>query len=263
MPKTDQMLYKFIWQNKFSDKKAFEKVKRSVLNASEVRGRLNMISEQDMKYALEISWIKRLIQRQGARWTAILSYEYQKFGGVTNVFESSVDVKSFQFFDKICNRFGRILFILDLIKIQLKGHIFKIFLHSLWKMRACGIMSTFVIKGDHYSFLNGRRLASTKWVICLMKQAPCYHLTKWWEWWVTVLTSGSIIMPFAIHYPQTGGRKMGLSNCRPNPNSGTKISHSCPVARLGSLLLVSITENPVVQPSGKRSIALFFLMNFG
>ena len=70
-------------------------------------------------------------------------------------------------------------------------------------------------------------------------------------------------MPFAMHYPQTGGRQMGLSNCRPNPNSGTKISHSCPVAQLGSLLLVSITEDPVVQPSGKISLVLFFLMNFG
>ena len=44
MQKIDQMLYKFIWQKKISDKKAFEKVKRSVLNASAVRGGLNMIS---------------------------------------------------------------------------------------------------------------------------------------------------------------------------------------------------------------------------
>ena len=107
MQKIDQMLYKFIWQKKFSDKKAFEKVKRSVLNASAVRGGLNMISVQDMKYALEISWVKRLIQQQGARWTAIPSYEYQKFGGVTNVFKSSVDVKNFQGFDKVCNRFWK------------------------------------------------------------------------------------------------------------------------------------------------------------
>ena len=60
-----------------------------------------------MKYALEISWVKRLIQQQGARWTAIPSYEYQKFGGVTNVFKSIVGVKSFQGFDKICNRFWK------------------------------------------------------------------------------------------------------------------------------------------------------------
>ena len=74
MQKIDQMLYKFIWQKKFSDKKAFEKVKRSVLNASEVRGGRNMISVQDMEYALEIS--------------------YQKFGGVTNVFKTGLDINA-------------------------------------------------------------------------------------------------------------------------------------------------------------------------
>ena len=136
-----------------------------------------MISVQDMKYALKISWVKRLIQ-QGTRWTAIPSYEYQKFGGVTNVFKSSVDVKSFQGFDKICNHFWKNIIHTWLHKNSTERAHFQIFLYSLWKMRACGIMSTFVIKTDHYTFLNGRRLASTKSVICVMKQALCYHLTK-------------------------------------------------------------------------------------
>ena len=105
--KIDQLLYKFIWQNKFSDKKAFEKVKRSVLNSSVERGGLNMISVKDMQGALEISWVKKLIQQEGARWTIIPYHEYKKFGGVSNVFKSNVTVKRFRGLETIHNPFWK------------------------------------------------------------------------------------------------------------------------------------------------------------
>ena len=59
-----------------------------------------MLSVQNMQYVLEILWLKRLIQQRGTRGTVKPFYEYEKFGGVTNVFKSGVDVIRFQGFDR-------------------------------------------------------------------------------------------------------------------------------------------------------------------
>ena len=45
----DRVLFKFIWQKKASDKKAFEKIKRNVLCRGIQEGGLNMISVRDQQ----------------------------------------------------------------------------------------------------------------------------------------------------------------------------------------------------------------------
>lgn len=96
LKKIDAILYKFLWKKKVSEKKAFEKVKRAVINAEYERGGLKMISAVDMQNSFQIAWVKKLILDNGAKWTAIPAYEYGKFGSNFSVFKSSVEVKHFK-----------------------------------------------------------------------------------------------------------------------------------------------------------------------
>ena len=56
----DRILFKFIWQKKFSNKKTFEKVKRSVMCNDVKNGGLNMISIKDQQKVFHLKWLKTL-----------------------------------------------------------------------------------------------------------------------------------------------------------------------------------------------------------
>ena len=59
----DQIIYEFIWKRQFTDKKAFEKVKRAVVNADIEWGGLIMISAKDMQKVFQINWVKKNVNK--------------------------------------------------------------------------------------------------------------------------------------------------------------------------------------------------------
>ena len=71
LKKIDQIVYKFLWKRKYSENKAFEKVKRSVMNAEYDRGGLNMMGACDMQAAFQIAWVKILHLADEETWSAI------------------------------------------------------------------------------------------------------------------------------------------------------------------------------------------------
>ena len=60
----DTLLFKFLWQKRFSNKKAREKVRRSVLCKPIEEGGLNMISLKDQQKVCLLKWIKKLIKEE-------------------------------------------------------------------------------------------------------------------------------------------------------------------------------------------------------
>ena len=60
----DTLLFKFIWQKKFSNKKAREKIKRNVICQSFEEGGLNMISVKAQQKVFLSKWIKKAIEEK-------------------------------------------------------------------------------------------------------------------------------------------------------------------------------------------------------
>ena len=58
----DLLLFKFIWQKKYSNKKAFEKIKRKVICQSVENGGLSMISIKTQAKLFQLKWIKNALE---------------------------------------------------------------------------------------------------------------------------------------------------------------------------------------------------------
>ena len=86
-------MYKFIWKRQFTDKKAFEKVKRAVVNANIESGGVNMISAKDMQKVFQINWVKKLINQTNSKWAMIPYNEFNQLGGEVSIFYSNLEFR--------------------------------------------------------------------------------------------------------------------------------------------------------------------------
>ena len=86
----DKILFKFIWQKKFSDKKAFEKVKRSVMCKNITNGGLNMISVKDQQKVFHIKWLKTLYL--DSEKNSFSHFFLNKLGGINYLLHCSSSV---------------------------------------------------------------------------------------------------------------------------------------------------------------------------
>ena len=102
----NQMFFRFIWKKRFSNTRAFEKVKRKVLYNKLEDGGLNMINLEHIQDAYLLQWSERLLTGDNEIWKIIPRWLFQPLGSVT-VFESSVDFKSLKGKDKIRNPFWK------------------------------------------------------------------------------------------------------------------------------------------------------------
>jgi hypothetical protein len=100
------IMYKFIWQRKYSNKRAFEKVKRAVLCKDYYEGGLNVIDAFDLQNSFFLSWITQLNTDCG-NWRSIPLYCLNKQGYKLSVLDSSVLYKDFIGLDLIISRFWK------------------------------------------------------------------------------------------------------------------------------------------------------------
>ena len=92
----DQVLYKFIRKRQFNKKKAFEKVKRAVVNANHGQDGLKIISIQDMQKTFLIKWVKQRILYKDAKWAAFAYCDFNQLGGDLIIFHSNLEIKHMQ-----------------------------------------------------------------------------------------------------------------------------------------------------------------------
>ena len=80
----DRIIFKFLWKKKVSNKKAFEKVKRSILCKEVKEGGLGMISIKDQQRVFSIKWLKKLVSEDenSNRLRELGSQYFHTLGGV-------------------------------------------------------------------------------------------------------------------------------------------------------------------------------------
>ena len=78
----DSMIFRFLWQKKHSNKRAFEKVKRAVLCLPKDEGGLDMISCRDQQAVLLIKWLNK-----SKRQYEIADLFFKRYGGIERFIE--------------------------------------------------------------------------------------------------------------------------------------------------------------------------------
>lgn len=75
------ILYRFLWRKKDCNKKAFEKVKRVVLNSSTEKGGIDMIDVKTMQNSFLCQWLSKLSSGNlSCKWTWIPNKYFEGFG---------------------------------------------------------------------------------------------------------------------------------------------------------------------------------------
>lgn len=78
--KLNTLLFKFLWQKRFSNKKAFEKVKRTVICNTREEGGLGMINMMDMQSSFMLGWVTQIQSDSSERWKCIPLHHLNKLG---------------------------------------------------------------------------------------------------------------------------------------------------------------------------------------
>jgi hypothetical protein len=80
-------LYKFIWQKKNSNRKAFEKVKRKIMEAGYEEGGLSMTNMIDLQTYFNLQWAGRLFEATNRQnWSAIPKWHLGKLAKDNNIY---------------------------------------------------------------------------------------------------------------------------------------------------------------------------------
>ena len=100
-------MFRFIWKKKFSNKKAYEKVKRSVLCKDIAEGGLGMISIKDQQKMFNIKWLSKLLIRESNNATqlALVNYIFRRYGGLKYFVDSSSKLNKLEMKGNILSQF--------------------------------------------------------------------------------------------------------------------------------------------------------------
>ena len=80
----NKIIFAFIWKKKYSNKKAFEKVKRKIMTKDFDKGGLKMIDMKTLQLCLLLSWIPKIVNEDHRPlWKAIPSIIYNELGGLS------------------------------------------------------------------------------------------------------------------------------------------------------------------------------------
>ena len=85
--KINRLLYKFLWQRKFSNKKAFEKIKRKVMESDISKGGLGMVNIRRIQEGFRIKWANTLLRDKGKKWTHIPTWHLEKLASGLGCFQ--------------------------------------------------------------------------------------------------------------------------------------------------------------------------------
>ena len=72
LTRINTIIYRFLWKRKYNNKKAFEKIKRSVLSLDFEEGGLKMINIENQQKMFLTKWSAKLIQEKDTFWAQIV-----------------------------------------------------------------------------------------------------------------------------------------------------------------------------------------------
>ena len=81
LTQVNRILFRVLWRKKDSNRKAFEKVKRTVVCGALKNGGLNMIDLKQMQAVFLLQWVGRLFQAQVLdKWSHVPKNIFAPFG---------------------------------------------------------------------------------------------------------------------------------------------------------------------------------------
>ena len=83
----NRALYKFLWQRRFSNKKAFEKIKRKTLQSSYDKGGLKMIDMNEIQKCYNLQWAGKLVSFENENWSYIPRWHIEKLASKFGAFD--------------------------------------------------------------------------------------------------------------------------------------------------------------------------------
>lgn len=106
--KINKILYKFLWQRRQSNKKAFEKIKRKTLQEDYDKGGLKMIDMIFTQKCFYLQWAGKLFYESGKEnkdWTCIPKYHLEKLASLKQVFDISCKQNEVKNISKVQSEF--------------------------------------------------------------------------------------------------------------------------------------------------------------
>ena len=91
----NRIIYNFLWRKKDCNRKAYEKVKRSIMCKNTELGGLNMIDVKHMQTSFLLQWVMQLCQSGREKWSVIPKHIFNTFGPNLDCFHSNVNSKTF------------------------------------------------------------------------------------------------------------------------------------------------------------------------
>ena len=101
------ILYKFIWQKRCSNRKAFEKVKRKVMEADYKFGGVKMSNVIEMQRLYYLQWMGKLNNADSECWAGIASWSFRKIGPGDGMFLLNCKARDLKGTDSIKNSFWK------------------------------------------------------------------------------------------------------------------------------------------------------------
>ena len=101
------ILYKFLWQRKHSNRKAFEKVKRRTMESEYAHGGLKMINIIDMQKLFNLQWAGKLFHAAKENWSLIPRWHFRKIVNKGEIFNLNIKPKQIKVLTEIENEFWK------------------------------------------------------------------------------------------------------------------------------------------------------------
>ena len=92
LDKINSIFFRFLWKRRFSNKRAYEKIKRKVLTNEYEHGGLRMVDVHRFQKSVLLNWVDQLLSKNSEPWKGLASEYYSNLGGL-NVFKSSTNSK--------------------------------------------------------------------------------------------------------------------------------------------------------------------------
>ena len=91
----NRILFRFLWKKRFTNRRAFEKVKRKVMCNDLHNGGLKMVDIFNRQNAILLGWAEELLKPDLQPWKKLAGYFFRDLGGLS-VFKSDVPLKQFK-----------------------------------------------------------------------------------------------------------------------------------------------------------------------
>ena len=108
LTKLNTLLYKFLWQKRYSNRKAFEKVKRKIMESDIDQGGLNMINMISFQEYFHLQWAGKLFEATDKQnWSQLPKWHCEKLAKNNHIFEINSRSKNLKGLDRIENSFWK------------------------------------------------------------------------------------------------------------------------------------------------------------